>query len=111
MELSDYFRFDPDRALLINLTFWTADAGGDVLVDEHVEADVVAHAAWHHVVARAIEANCAGLECLSGIPSTVGGTPVQNVGAYGQEVSETRLRMAQYGLAGGRADRKFRTTA
>ena len=30
-----------------------------------------------------------GLECLSGIPGSVGGTPVQNVGAYGQEVSET----------------------
>jgi hypothetical protein len=42
-----------DRALLLNLTFWAADAGGDVLVDEHVEADVVAHAAWHHLAARA----------------------------------------------------------
>ena len=31
----------------------------------------------------------AGIECLSGIPGTVGGTPVQNVGAYGQEVSQT----------------------
>jgi UDP-N-acetylmuramate dehydrogenase len=44
---------------------------------------------WDAVVARTVEANCAGLECLSGIPGTVGGTPVQNVGAYGQEVSET----------------------
>jgi UDP-N-acetylmuramate dehydrogenase len=34
-------------------------------------------------------ARCAGVECLSGIPGSVGGTPVQNVGAYGQEVSET----------------------
>jgi UDP-N-acetylmuramate dehydrogenase len=33
-------------------------------------------------------ARCAGVECLSGIPGSVGGTPVQNVGAYGQEVSE-----------------------
>ncbi len=41
-----------DRALLLNLTFWSADAGGDVLVDAHVEADVVAHAAWHHLAAR-----------------------------------------------------------
>ena len=55
--------------------------------------------AWSSLPARAwigtlwwrstVEANCAGLECLSGIPGTVGGTPVQNVGAYGQEVSET----------------------
>jgi UDP-N-acetylmuramate dehydrogenase len=36
-----------------------------------------------------VAADCAGIECLSGIPGTVGGTPVQNVGAYGQEVSET----------------------
>src|SRR5664279_510137 len=44
---------------------------------------------WDTLVAQTVEANCAGLECLSGIPGTVGGTPVQNVGAYGQEVSET----------------------
>ena len=40
-------------------------------------------------MAHAVSANCAGIECLSGIPGSVGGTPVQNVGAYGQEVSET----------------------
>jgi UDP-N-acetylmuramate dehydrogenase len=44
---------------------------------------------WDTLVARTIDDNCAGIECLSGIPGTVGGTPVQNVGAYGQEVSET----------------------
>ena len=43
-----------DRALLLNLTFWAADTGGDVLVDDHIEADVVAHAAWHHLAARAL---------------------------------------------------------
>jgi UDP-N-acetylmuramate dehydrogenase len=44
---------------------------------------------WDTLVAQTVDANCAGLECLSGIPGTVGGTPVQNVGAYGQEVAET----------------------
>ena len=44
---------------------------------------------WDAFVERTVEAGCAGLECLSGIPGTVGGTPIQNVGAYGQEVSET----------------------
>lgn len=44
---------------------------------------------WDRFVARAVAHNCAGVECLSGIPGTAGGTPVQNVGAYGQEVSET----------------------
>ncbi|HEV2732639.1 MAG TPA: UDP-N-acetylmuramate dehydrogenase [Terriglobales bacterium] len=44
---------------------------------------------WDNFVARAVAHNCAGVECLSGIPGSVGGTPVQNVGAYGQEVAET----------------------
>jgi hypothetical protein len=43
-----------DRALFLNLTFWGADAGGDVLHEEHIPADVVAHAAWHHLSARAL---------------------------------------------------------
>ena len=43
---------------------------------------------WDAFVTRAVQENCAGIECLAGIPGTVGGTPVQNVGAYGQEVSE-----------------------
>lgn len=42
-----------DRALLLNLTFWGGD-GGDVLPDRHVAADVVTHAAWHHLAARAL---------------------------------------------------------
>jgi UDP-N-acetylmuramate dehydrogenase len=44
---------------------------------------------WDGLVAYAVGAGYAGIECLSGIPGTVGGTPVQNVGAYGQEVSQT----------------------
>lgn len=44
---------------------------------------------WDRFVARAVARNCAGVECLSGIPGSVGGTPVQNVGAYGQEVADT----------------------
>ena len=44
---------------------------------------------WDRFVSHAVTERCAGIECLSGIPGSVGGTPVQNVGAYGQEVSET----------------------
>ncbi len=44
---------------------------------------------WDALVTRSVERNCAGMECLAGIPGSVGGTPVQNVGAYGQEVSQT----------------------
>ena len=41
-----------DRALFLNLTFWDGSDGADVLCDEHIAADVVAHVAWHHVVDR-----------------------------------------------------------
>ena len=51
--------------------------------------DVGAGVEWDRLVERTVSGNCAGMECLSGIPGTVGGTPVQNVGAYGQEVAET----------------------
>jgi UDP-N-acetylmuramate dehydrogenase len=44
---------------------------------------------WDRFVAFCVANGLAGIECLSGIPGFVGGTPVQNVGAYGQEVSET----------------------
>jgi UDP-N-acetylmuramate dehydrogenase len=44
---------------------------------------------WDRFVSHAVVAKCAGVECLSGIPGSVGATPVQNVGAYGQEVSDT----------------------
>jgi len=44
---------------------------------------------WDGFVRQCVERNLAGVECLSGIPGLVGGTPVQNVGAYGQEVSES----------------------
>ena len=44
---------------------------------------------WDDFVNHTLAANFAGVECMAGIPGFVGGTPVQNVGAYGQEVSET----------------------
>ncbi|CAN5842476.1 UDP-N-acetylmuramate dehydrogenase [soil metagenome] len=44
---------------------------------------------WDEFVDFCVRKNLAGIECLSGIPGFVGGTPIQNVGAYGQEVSET----------------------
>ena len=51
--------------------------------------DAGAGESWDKFVSHAVRARCSGVECLSGIPGSVGGTPVQNVGAYGQEVSET----------------------
>jgi UDP-N-acetylmuramate dehydrogenase len=51
---------------------------------------------WDEFVEQCVERELAGIECLSGIPGLVGGTPVQNVGAYGQEVSETIASVRVY---------------
>jgi UDP-N-acetylmuramate dehydrogenase len=51
---------------------------------------------WDDCVVQSLGANCAGLECLTGIPGTVGGTPVQNVGAYGQEVASVIERVRAF---------------
>lgn len=48
---------------------------------------------WDELVARTVEAGMGGLECLSGIPGSVGATPVQNVGAYGVEVAQVLRRV------------------
>jgi UDP-N-acetylmuramate dehydrogenase len=56
---------------------------------------------WDNLVALAVSKNCGGIECLSGIPGAVGGTPVQNVGAYGQEVSEAITRVRTLEIATG----------
>ena len=54
-----------------------------------VELTAGAGEPWDAVVRHAVERGWAGLECLSGIPGLTGATPIQNVGAYGQEVSDT----------------------
>jgi UDP-N-acetylmuramate dehydrogenase len=54
-----------------------------------VELTAAAGEPWDDMVGLAVERGWAGIECLSGIPGLVGATPIQNVGAYGQEVSET----------------------
>lgn len=51
---------------------------------------------WSEAVARTVEAGLAGIECLAGIPGSAGATPIQNVGAYGQEVSATITEVVAY---------------
>ncbi len=54
-----------------------------------VEVTAAAGESWDDLVRHTVERGWAGFECLSGVPGLVGATPIQNVGAYGQEVSET----------------------
>ena len=56
---------------------------------------------WDELVSACVSRGLPGFECLSGIPGTVGGTPVQNVGAYGQEVSETIVSVRCYDRGSG----------
>jgi UDP-N-acetylmuramate dehydrogenase len=62
---------------------------------------------WDDVVARAVDLRLAGMEALSGIPGSTGATPVQNVGAYGQEVAQTITAVRVY----DRAEKQERTLA
>ena len=61
------------------------EVGGNA---EHVIIDVAAGESWDSLVARCVSEGWAGIEALSGIPGSVGATPIQNVGAYGQEVAD-----------------------
>ena len=61
-----------------------------------VALTVAAGENWDDVVARCVAEGLAGLECLSGIPGLAGATPIQNVGAYGQEVADTITSVRVY---------------
>lgn len=72
-----------------------ADSCGGILVQ------VAAGEPWDDLVARAVADGWTGIETLSGIPGTTGATPLQNVGAYGQEVSDTLARIRTYDRQAG----------
>jgi UDP-N-acetylenolpyruvoylglucosamine reductase len=63
---------------------------------DHVVLTVAAGEDWDAVVAGTVADGLAGLECLSGIPGLAGATPIQNVGAYGQEVAQTLVAVRGY---------------
>ena len=63
--------------------------------------DVQAGESWDALVERAVASGLSGIECLSGIPGSVGASPIQNVGAYGQEVAETIAGLRVLDRAGG----------
>ena len=69
------------------LTLLMATRGVSIEPDGRVTAE--AGEDWDALVARSVEAGLSGVECLSGIPGKVGAAPIQNIGAYGQELSQT----------------------
>jgi UDP-N-acetylmuramate dehydrogenase len=71
------------RIATSGVTVESADSCGGVMVR------VAAGESWDALVARAVTEGWSGIEALSGIPGATGATPVQNVGAYGQEVAQT----------------------
>jgi UDP-N-acetylmuramate dehydrogenase len=71
---------------------YVRDGSGQVVYEAGAGAD------WDAFVERTVQDGCAGVECLAGIPGTVGGTPVQNVGAYGQEVSSVISSVSAFDL-------------
>ncbi|HEY2765286.1 MAG TPA: UDP-N-acetylmuramate dehydrogenase [Pseudonocardiaceae bacterium] len=70
-------------------------------IDRGSVLHVAAGEDWDGVVARTVAAGYGGLECLSGIPGSVGATPVQNVGAYGVELADLLLDVDLYDRRGG----------
>ncbi|SDS56843.1 UDP-N-acetylmuramate dehydrogenase [Corynebacterium timonense] len=78
----------------LDVTAVLVENAGIELVDAHT-LRVGAGTVWDDVVAFAVERGLGGIEALSGIPGSAGATPVQNVGAYGAEISEvlTRVRL------------------
>ncbi|MET8557995.1 UDP-N-acetylmuramate dehydrogenase [Streptomyces sp. NPDC004959] len=63
--------------------------------------EVAAGENWDETVAASVAAGLAGIECLAGIPGSAGATPIQNVGAYGQEVAQTVTEVLAYDRANG----------
>lgn len=65
-------------------------------VDGKILVSVAAGETWDKFVALTVENNWGGVECMSGIPGKVGATPIQNVGAYGQEVKNTIVKVETF---------------
>jgi UDP-N-acetylmuramate dehydrogenase len=88
----------PGLVLHMNLRGVDAEPEGP-----HVRLTVGSGEPWDELVGTAVARGWAGFECLSGIPGRTGATPIQNVGAYGQEVAETIMGVDVLELATGRA--------
>ena len=72
--------------------------------DGHVEVTAEAGLSWDKLVELAVDSGLGGIEAMSGIPGTVGASPIQNIGAYGQELKDTFLKLRAYDME----DEKFK---
>lgn len=111
-ELVKCVKFAKDK----NLPIFTIGGGSDILVsDKDFDGLVIKYTgdsikiggtkitaeaglAWDKLVEITVNNNLQGLECLSGIPGTVGASPIQNIGAYGQELSDTFINLTAYDI-------------
>jgi UDP-N-acetylmuramate dehydrogenase len=64
--------------------------------DDYTDIKIGAGENWDSIVERTVAMNLSGIEAMSAIPGTVGATPVQNVGAYGQEIKDTLIQLEAY---------------
>lgn len=73
-------------------------AGFEVIAEDTVGITIKIGAGenWDEVVKRTVDMNLSGIETMSAIPGTAGATPVQNVGAYGQEIADTLVSLEAY---------------
>ncbi len=97
-----------------NLNIFTIGSGSDLLVSDSefvglvikfignkytIEDNLITAEAgmgWDELVALTVEKNLEGIECMSGIPGKVGGAPIQNIGAYGQELADNFEKLTAY---------------
>lgn len=71
---------------------------GNKITSKGAEVVAEAGATWDDLVDFAVKHNLAGIECMSGIPGTCGATPIQNIGAYGQELKDTFVSLKAYDI-------------
>ncbi|MFM7088730.1 MAG: UDP-N-acetylmuramate dehydrogenase [Candidatus Paceibacterota bacterium] len=74
------------------------------IIEDHTQYSVIEIGAgedWDEVVAYSVTKNLRGIEALSAIPGTAGATPIQNVGAYGQEIADTLISLRAYEISSG----------
>jgi len=81
----------------------TRGAEATRMADGRIRLDVAAGESWDALVAGCVADGLAGIEALSGIPGSVGATPIQNVGAYGQEIADVLVAVRAFDRVSGEA--------